>query len=94
MGSIAQSRTIRAARLHGHKDMRVDDIPTPDVGPGQLIVDVEWCGICGSDLHEYVKQPLRHKSGTFADRYLARTFQCTSVSTSNDTGTRDMRQSA
>jgi 2-desacetyl-2-hydroxyethyl bacteriochlorophyllide A dehydrogenase len=45
---------MRAARFYGKKDIRVDDVPRPEPGPGQVIVEIEWCGICGSDLHEYI----------------------------------------
>lgn len=45
---------MRAARFYGRKDIRVDDVPRPKAGPGQVIVEIEWCGICGSDLHEYI----------------------------------------
>lgn len=34
--------------------LRVDDIPTPAPGRGQLLIDVLRCGICGSDLHARV----------------------------------------
>ncbi|WNV82981.1 zinc-binding dehydrogenase [Umezawaea sp. Da 62-37] len=41
---------MRAVRLRqGH--LEVVDMPTPRPGPGQLLVEVERCGICGSDLH-------------------------------------------
>ena len=45
--------TMRAARFYGNRDIRVEDVPIPEAGPGQCVVEVEWCGICGSDLHEY-----------------------------------------
>ena len=45
--------TMRAARFHGNRDVRVEDVPIPQAGPGECLVEVEWCGICGSDLHEY-----------------------------------------
>jgi threonine dehydrogenase-like Zn-dependent dehydrogenase len=32
-------------------ELRVEDIPEPIPGPGQVLVAVERCGICGSDLH-------------------------------------------
>jgi len=48
-----------AARLHGNRDLRVDDMPEPGaVGPGQVRVLPQWCGICGTDLHEYAHGPL------------------------------------
>src|SRR5258707_1364557 len=43
-----------AVRLHGNRDLRVDEMPEPDsVGPGQLRVMPQWCGICGTDGHEF-----------------------------------------
>lgn len=45
--------TMRAARFYGNRDIRVEDVPVPEAGPGECVVEVEWCGICGSDLHEY-----------------------------------------
>src|SRR5260221_5904604 len=48
-----------AVRLHGNRDLRVDEMPEPDsVAPGQLRVLPQWCGICGTDLHEYSRGPL------------------------------------
>ena len=48
-----------AVRLHGNSDLRVDQMPEPDaVGPGQVRVEPQWCGICGTDLHEYAHGPL------------------------------------
>jgi (R,R)-butanediol dehydrogenase / meso-butanediol dehydrogenase / diacetyl reductase len=48
-----------AVRLHGNRDLRVDEMPEPDyVGPGQVRVMPRWCGICGTDLHEYAHGPL------------------------------------
>ncbi|MFE2432006.1 2,3-butanediol dehydrogenase [Streptomyces sp. NPDC059373] len=44
---------MRALRLHGPKDLRVDDIPEPQIRPGTVKIKVEWAGICGSDLHNY-----------------------------------------
>lgn len=45
---------MRAARYYGTKDIRLDDVPRPEPGPGQVLVGIEWGGICGSDLHEYI----------------------------------------
>jgi (R,R)-butanediol dehydrogenase/meso-butanediol dehydrogenase/diacetyl reductase len=49
---------VKAARFHGPGDIRIDDVPEPKVGPGQVKVDVDWCGICGTDLHEYLEGPI------------------------------------
>ncbi|EXJ59802.1 hypothetical protein A1O7_03949 [Cladophialophora yegresii CBS 114405] len=50
--------TMRAARFYGNRDIRVEDVPVPEAGPGECVVEVEWCGICGSDLHEYAAGPV------------------------------------
>lgn len=49
---------MRAARFHGRGDIRVDEVPEPVTGPGQVMIDVEWCGICGTDLHEFLEGPI------------------------------------
>lgn len=42
---------MRAARLHGQRDVRVHEEERPKPGPGQVLVRVEAVGLCGSDLH-------------------------------------------
>ena len=42
---------VRVARLHGVGDIRIEDEPVPEPGPGQALVRVTAVGICGSDLH-------------------------------------------
>jgi (R,R)-butanediol dehydrogenase/meso-butanediol dehydrogenase/diacetyl reductase len=49
---------MKAARFHGRGDIRVEDVPAPRVGPGQVEVSVDWCGICGTDLHEFLEGPI------------------------------------
>lgn len=50
-------RTMKAVRFHGKEDLRYEDILEPKCGPGQVKVKPAWCGICGSDLHEYMGGP-------------------------------------
>jgi L-iditol 2-dehydrogenase len=45
---------MKTARLHGLRDIRLDDIPTPDPGPGEALIRVRAMGVCGSDVHFYV----------------------------------------
>lgn len=46
--------TMRAARLHGPRDLRVEHVPHPGrPGPGEALLRVTAAGICGSDLHTY-----------------------------------------
>ncbi|OBI86195.1 zinc-binding dehydrogenase [Mycobacterium asiaticum] len=42
---------MRAAVLRGGRMVYRDDVPEPVPGPGQVLVAVRACGICGSDLH-------------------------------------------
>jgi propanol-preferring alcohol dehydrogenase len=42
---------MRAARFHPGDGLRIEDIERPDVGPGELLVEVAACGVCHSDLH-------------------------------------------
>ncbi len=37
-------------RVHGPGDVRVDDVVEPEPGPGDAVVRIAACGICGSDL--------------------------------------------
>ena len=49
---------MKAAVFHGQKDVRVEDVPEPEVREGSVKVKVDWCGICGTDLHEYLAGPI------------------------------------
>jgi (R,R)-butanediol dehydrogenase / meso-butanediol dehydrogenase / diacetyl reductase len=51
---------MRAARFYGARDIRVEDVPEPDgeLGERDLLVQPRWCGICGTDLHEYIAGPI------------------------------------
>jgi L-iditol 2-dehydrogenase len=45
--------TMRAARLHDLLDVRVEDVPIPDPGPRDLLVRIEACGVCPTDVRKY-----------------------------------------
>ena len=42
--------TMQAVVYRGVNDMRVETVPVPVIGPGELLVKVATCGICGTDL--------------------------------------------
>jgi (R,R)-butanediol dehydrogenase/meso-butanediol dehydrogenase/diacetyl reductase len=48
---------MRAAVYHGVRDVRVEDVDEPDVGPGEVKLAVAYNGICGTDLHEVFDGP-------------------------------------
>jgi L-iditol 2-dehydrogenase len=41
---------MRAVIFHRYDDVRVEDVPVPELGPGELRLRVTGCGLCGSDL--------------------------------------------
>ena len=41
---------MQAVVYHGRDDVRVQTVPVPQIGPGELLVRVHTCGICGTDL--------------------------------------------
>jgi L-iditol 2-dehydrogenase len=45
---------MRAARLHGLRDLRIENIPEPSPGAGDLLVRVEACGVCPTDVRKYL----------------------------------------
>lgn len=49
---------MKAAMWYGKNDVRVEDISEPMVVSGSVKIKVKWCGICGSDLHEYLGGPI------------------------------------
>ena len=42
--------TMRAAVYRGINDVRVETVPVPAIGPGEILIKVASCGICGTDL--------------------------------------------
>lgn len=50
---------MRAARFYGKQDIRVVDVDVPRLAAAdEVLVEVAWCGICGTDLHEYLVGPI------------------------------------
>ncbi len=49
---------MKAMRWHGVGDVRLDDVPEPRAASGEVVVEVAACGLCGSDLHEYLHGPV------------------------------------
>jgi len=45
--------TMKAAVFHGQGDLRVEERPVPEPGPGEALLRIKYCGICGSDLEAY-----------------------------------------
>ena len=45
-------KTMKAAVVHEFgKPLAIEDVPIPQPGPGQVLVKIRACGVCGTDLH-------------------------------------------
>jgi L-iditol 2-dehydrogenase len=47
--------TQRVAVYYNNRDVRIEERPMPKIGPGELLMRVEACGICGSDVLEWYR---------------------------------------
>lgn len=46
---------MRVALYYNNRDIRIQEMPKPKIGPGELLVRVEASGICGSDVMEWYR---------------------------------------
>jgi len=46
---------MRVAMYYSNRDVRLEEIPTPRIGPGELLVKVLASGLCGSDVMEWYR---------------------------------------
>jgi threonine dehydrogenase-like Zn-dependent dehydrogenase len=44
---------MKTALFYGGSDIRVEEAPVPEPGPGEVLIRVRAAGVCGSDLHNY-----------------------------------------
>ena len=42
---------MRAAVYHRAGDVQIQEVPAPAPRPGEVLVEIDYCGICGTDLH-------------------------------------------
>jgi len=50
---------MHVAMYYSNRDVRLEEMPTPQIGPGEVLMKVEASGICGTDLLEWYR---RHKA--------------------------------
>src|SRR5579872_2174407 len=43
-------QTMLAAVYRGVNDVRMETVPVPEIGPGEILIKVHSCGVCGTDL--------------------------------------------
>jgi len=46
---------MRVAMYYNNSDVRLEEMPVPDIGPGELLLKVEASGLCGSDVMEWYR---------------------------------------
>jgi D-arabinose 1-dehydrogenase-like Zn-dependent alcohol dehydrogenase len=47
-------KTMQAVVVHGVEDYRLEEVPVPGVGPGEVLVRVLATGVCASDAKTYL----------------------------------------
>lgn len=55
---------MQAAVYHGPRDLRVEEVPEPAIGPGEVKLKVLRAGICGTDLRIYDGGHRKYPAGT------------------------------
>jgi (R,R)-butanediol dehydrogenase / meso-butanediol dehydrogenase / diacetyl reductase len=55
---MAYAAAVRVGVFRGVRRIELEQAPEPVAGPGDVVIDVKACGICGSDLHTYLEGAL------------------------------------
>ncbi|MFC1940120.1 zinc-dependent dehydrogenase [Chloroflexota bacterium] len=50
-----EKRSMRVAVWYNNRDVRIEEMPVPQIGAGELLMQVEASGICGSDVMEWYR---------------------------------------
>jgi threonine dehydrogenase-like Zn-dependent dehydrogenase len=50
--------TMRAVVCHGPEDYRLEELPVPQAGPGEVVVKIDAAGVCASDVKCYIGAPM------------------------------------
>ncbi len=59
MSSVVQlPKTMRSVMCHGPWDYRLEEVATPQADAGEVVIKVQTCGVCASDMKCYTGAPL------------------------------------
>jgi L-iditol 2-dehydrogenase len=47
---------MKAAKYYGAGDIRIEEMPVPEAGPGEMVIRIRASGICGSDVMHWYRQ--------------------------------------
>ena len=61
---------MKALRLKGAGHIALEEIPVPKISGDEVLVEVKYCGICGSDIHAY-RVPEVFPAGAFLGHELS-----------------------
>ena len=50
-------KTAHVAMLTKPENFDIKEFPIPELGDGDILVKVEGCGVCGTDAHEFKRDP-------------------------------------
>lgn len=53
-------KTMMAANLHAVNDLRYEEVPVPECSGDEVLVNIKYCGICGSDVSRVLKKGTYH----------------------------------
>lgn len=48
---------MKVSMWYNNRDIRIEDVPMPEPGPGEILLKIMSCGICGSDISEWYRLP-------------------------------------
>ncbi len=63
------SKSMKALVMYAPYDFRYEDVPVPEIGPDEILVKIEACGICAGDIKTYHENQ-RVWGTSEADRYI------------------------
>ena len=69
-----ESRTLRAAVFsEPDKPLLIKDVEKPSIGPDEMLLQVSYCGVCGTDIHASREGPFKAPKGTvFGHEFVGR----------------------
>ena len=53
IASLAEELNVKALVLREYRQLKLEEVPTPIPAPDEVLVQVQACGICGSDIHGF-----------------------------------------
>ena len=45
---------MKAAVYHGPHDLRVEEVPVRELKDNEVLIQVKYCGVCGTDMHIFI----------------------------------------